>query len=183
MRCIIPTKLKSIKDLKLTFEKISMFGDDWMKKYSEAINGPSVSNLETKEILTKTIKEVKSDIEIVKDFRGLKIYALAISKIDGENKLCTIKCYNEKPISQCIYNVKSDSSVFYCYKYINLGAIPCNYLIKMKSGFEYQHDIPIPEKVFQRYMAKSQIEKLKEFKLQHKDDKFVIKYLQFVKVY
>ncbi len=160
-----------------------MIDDDWMKKFSEAINGSTVSNLETKEILTKTIKEIKSDIEIVKDYRGSKIYVVAISKKDSENKSTTIRCFNEKPISQCIYNVKSDSSIFDCYRFANLGTIPCNYILRTKSGFEYEYDIPIPEKVFQRYMSKAQIDKLKEFKLQHKEDKFFIKYLQFVKVY
>jgi len=113
---------------------------------------------------SKIVRPIKNDLAFsVLDSCGTRVFVVAHSEVKELNETRFLSCKNLLPLSNLVYDSKSDSYIVDCVDYLELATIPISIVATMRSCQGWSVKVPLPEKVIKRYLSARQKKELKSF--------------------
>ncbi|CAE7860222.1 unnamed protein product [Symbiodinium microadriaticum] len=110
------------------------------------------------------LKDLKHKLEIVQEDDGLDVVVIAINKDIDANVPLSVPALSGDPINANVHDMVKDFYYVEGYSYYQLGYIPVNYKLCIKTTHDWMVDVPVPMKVIERYLEQDRLNDFVEWK-------------------
>jgi len=112
----------------------------------------------------KIVSPIKNDLVFsVLDSCGTRIFLAAYSEVKELNETRFLSCKNLLPLSNLVYDSKSDNYVVSCIGCLEVATIPISIIATMKNCPGWSVKIPLPEKIIKRHLSLKHKREIKSF--------------------
>jgi hypothetical protein len=131
-------------------------------------------------ISEKSIKEIKSNIEVSISSEQTYIIVVAIHKDRSRNTIGKISCKKGLPIGGYIYDSQTDTYHIECMDFLHLGFTPVSFIGRIKGITHWEMRIPMSENVIKKYLSTLQKKELKNFRHHFGVEEYDIQFIQMI---
>jgi len=132
------------------------------------------------EHFAKDCRDIKAQLELKQDFVSTTVIAVAVGHEDYMNNSYLIQCNGGNALNHSCYNVARDAYEVCAVEHMIVGTVPICYQLEITGILDFSLDIPLPEKVFSRYLTPDEILRLKQFKKRFNKEDFDVVFLQML---
>lgn len=126
------------------------------------------------------IRDVKSQMEIVRRSENSYVIVLAVNKEPHNNSIKKIPSRRGIPIGGYVYDASNDCYLIKCMGFAVLGYVPISFKLQMAGVGSWAVDLPVPESILTRHLTAAQKSELRKFMGSFRSEECNFEYVQML---